>query len=188
MRRRRIAPCSTSHTLLLRMRLNVHYAHAQVLHKAEFKFNFSPDSDDVLSTITPTTSATSTDSHDDSSSLPASSSPSSTTSPCGHYSQTISSPLSPQCSLLHGYCKLKEVLVEPFHEQLLNLLSPVSFSVKQTHTSPPHTPSHLHTQTPPTTLHHVTSEQLQSLLDEERSIDSTEQVLNLKSDARLLVL
>ena len=34
----------------------------------------------------------------------------------------------------------------------------------------------------------MTSEQLQSLLDEERSIDSTEQVSNLKSDARLSVL
>ena len=172
---------------------NIHYAHAQVLYMAGFKFNFFPDSDDVLNTSTPTTSATSTDCH--SSSHPASSSPPSATSPCvsgSHYSQTISDPLSPQCSLLRGSCKLKEVLVEPFHEQLLNLVSPVSFSVKKTHTSlspPPHTPSHLHSQTPPTvTLHHVTSELLQSLLDEERSIDSREQVLNLKSDTRSSVL
>ena len=192
-RRPRNAPClfSTSHTLLLRMRLYVHYAHAQVLHMAGFKFNFFPDSDDVVSINTPTTSATSTDSHDHSSSLPASSSPSSATSPCvsvSHYSKTLSG--------THGYCKLKEVLVEPYHEKLLNLLYPVIFSLKQTYTStislspsPPHTSSHLHSHTPPTvTLYHVTSEQLQSLLDEERSIDFTEQILNVKSDTRSSVL
>ena len=77
--------------------------------------------------------------------------------------------------LTHDSCKLNEVLVEPFHEQLLNFVAPVE------HRPPMQTQGSV-------TLHYVTAGQLQTLLKAEKTCshaeDSTEQVSNLISDTK----
>ena len=102
-----------------------------------------------------------------------------------------SAPIS-QPSLHRGCHKLNEVLLQPFHEQLLSVISPIKYPVKLTQSSPLSPPSLPPPTLPPSlpqshmcenvTLHYITSDQLQSLLDKERRKDSVEQVLNLKSD------
>ena len=102
-----------------------------------------------------------------------------------------STPVS-QPSLHHGCHKLNEVLLQPFHEQLLNVISSIKYPVKLTQSSPLSPPPLPPPTLPPSlpqsrmcenvTLHYITADQLQSLLDKERRKDSVEQVLNLKSD------
>ena len=97
--------------------------------------------------------------------------------------------------LHHGCLKLNEVLLQPFHEQLLNVISPIKYPVKLTQSSPLSPPPLPPPTLPPSlpqshmcegvTLHYITSDQLQSLLEEERNKDSVEQVLNLKSDTEV---
>ena len=103
-------------------------------------------------------------------------------------SDSSSSFQSLQSTLSSDSCELNEVSVQPFHEQLLDSISPIRYSVKLTRSSstipspspPPTLPTSLplsqlsHGAKETVTLHYITSDQLQSLLDTERD-------LNLKS-------
>ena len=97
-----------------------------------------------------------------------------------------SSPPSTGSSARSDCCELKEVLMQPFHEQILDSVSPIRCSVILTRSSllsspPPSLPHSLtthsqlcHGSTESLTLYYMTCKQLQLLLD-------TEHDLNLKS-------
>ena len=108
-----------------------------------------------------------------------------TTSPTTSDTSSLSIPPPPPL-LTHDSCKLNEVLVEPFHEQLLHFVTPVEHRVT---ISPSLHPSLPLVQTQGSvTLHYVTAGQLQTLLKAEKTCshaeDSTEQVSNSKSDTK----